>query len=584
MNALANGAAAATTGGTGTSYLLFSNNAASSGRSTLVVKDSTGYGWAKLVNATTPGALPGTVERLTLAETTPLTAAGAGNTTNFSLSTAGTLVRTAALTYATLTVDTSAGDIILDMAATALGNGTGNNGRGILMTGPNSFTVSGTTPIASGTYSPFIQHYGTGTMNWGLGINTGLSFISGGSGFINFTGAIGAGDTKFYVNGNLLRLAGTGDLGSGTGGVWVSNGGVVEIGSDLSASSDADFTCAVGNSAGNIRFAADSGISASGVDRVVNFGGAAATLTWGSNYFLTNAGNTGDTDAAFKLSSPKADATVTIVNPINLNGRDRVLSVADGSDETDAVLSGVISGFGVGVVKRGPGTLVLDGVNTYNGGTDVFQGVLRLTKASLADGSTVRISTGGTLDLSHGQTDRIGALIVNGAAQPDGIYDSSDFPGLLTGSGRLNVGGVADSGSPFDLWADANNLPAGEDGPSGDADDDGLLNLLEYATGSDPMTPTGAVLAKSPSGAITFGRALGRTDITAVLESSPDLSTGSWTTVATSTAGGAYTSAFPGSISVTETAGSPGVLNVSVTDGTTPAPAKKFYRVRVTKP
>jgi autotransporter-associated beta strand protein len=275
---------------------------------------------------------------------------------------------------------------------------------------------------------------------------------------------------------------------------------------------------------------------------------------------------------------------VQIVNPINLNARDRVFDVANGSDTEDAILSGVISGPGSGLVKRGLGTLVLDGVNTYSGSTDVVQGVLRLTKASLADASTVRIVTGGELNLSHGQTDIVGALYINGVAQADGIYDSTSFPGLLTGSGKLNVGGVPDGSSPYVQWVTANSIPDGKDEPTDDADSDGLLNLVEYAVGSSPVQATGSVLTKASSGAIQFNRAIGRTDITAFLESSPDLGTASWTTIATSTAGAAYVSNVPATITVAESSAGSGLMGVSVTDGTTPAPAKKFYRVRVTRP
>ncbi|MBC3651858.1 hypothetical protein, partial [Bacillus pumilus] len=86
----------------------------------------------------------------------------------------------------------------------------------------------------------------------------------------------------------------------------------------------------------NIRFVGDSGISAHGGSRVVNFGGNADTLVWGSNYFLTNSGGA-DNDSILLLSSTRSDSTVEIKNPISLNLRDRAIKVARGATTPSGV-------------------------------------------------------------------------------------------------------------------------------------------------------------------------------------------------------------------------------------------------------
>jgi len=114
--------------------VLMQNNGPGSFRANLVVRDSAGYGFATL-----SGATSGTLGRLTAG--TALDATNSSATTNFRLTTAGTLTRTANLDYSTLTLDSSAGAITLAMGSN---NFTANgSGRGILVTGPNNVSITG---------------------------------------------------------------------------------------------------------------------------------------------------------------------------------------------------------------------------------------------------------------------------------------------------------------------------------------------------------------------------------------------------------------------------------------------------------
>lgn len=124
-----------------------------------------------------------------------------------------------------------------------------------------------------------------------------------------------------------------------------------------------------------------------------------------------------------------------------------------GSNADANTIAGIISDSGKGgvvnLVKQGSGTWVLTGNNNYTGDTTVEEGILSITNSYLADGSTVSIDNGGFLDLDFAGSDVIDTLLFNGVAQSDGLWGaignvSADFTSsLITGTGLLNVGGVA---------------------------------------------------------------------------------------------------------------------------------------------
>ncbi|MCX6880062.1 MAG: autotransporter-associated beta strand repeat-containing protein [Verrucomicrobia bacterium] len=101
--------------------------------------------------------------------------------------------------------------------------------------------------------------------------------------------------------------------------------------------------------------------------------------------------------------------------------------------------AGTISGIG-NVTQAGPGTLILTGNNTYTLNTTVLSGTLSLAHAYLDDASTLTIASGAVLDLPHGVTDRVGALVIGGVSQPNGLYDSTNTGGAITGTGKIQVG------------------------------------------------------------------------------------------------------------------------------------------------
>jgi len=142
------------------------------------------------------------------------------------------------------------------------------------------------------------------------------------------------------------------------------------------------FTRNLGTGPGQVQFTVNGGgFAAVGANRVVNLGGASATLTWGSS-----SGSFLPDQAALLLGTPSSDSTVNFQNPINLlnlgDGLQTVwVTAGSGTASVSAQLSGAISGSG-GLAIRGNGTLVLSNTdNTYTGGTVVDSATLYATNA-----------------------------------------------------------------------------------------------------------------------------------------------------------------------------------------------------------
>jgi autotransporter-associated beta strand protein len=137
------------------------------------------------------------------------------------------------------------------------------------------------------------------------------------------------------------------------------------------------------------------------------------------------------------------------------------------------------------LTKQGAGTLTLSGANTYAGNTTVSAGTLSLTSAYLSNTSTVTIAAGAVLNLSYVGTDQVSGLTIGVTPLAVGIYDSTTHPGVITGTGKLQVtGSVA---SPYATWISGfPSIPVADRDPGDDPDNDGYNNAMEFALGSTP--------------------------------------------------------------------------------------------------
>jgi autotransporter-associated beta strand protein len=344
----------------------------------------------------------------------------------------------------------------------SIGGGRLDNTTGAPMTlaNNNAITFTGGTVFA-GTNS---LNFGTGAINLGTGVRTiivsanTLTFggsASGAGGGITKVGpgtlALNAANSytgATSVSGGVLLLNDASALPGGigaTGGVANLSiaGGVLGLGAG-------DFTRPVGTNVTDVQFTtAGGGFAAFGANRVVNLGGAGATLTWSVANFLPNPNAA---SATFVLGAATADRTVDFQNPIILGTATatRTVQVDDGSAAVDAKLSGVLSSTGgtVGFTKVGNGTLELSAVNTYNGVTSVAAGKLLLTGA-LSGTSAVNVGGGATL----GGSGSI-ATVANGSVTlfKGALLAPGNTVGTLTatlGAGQFDLSGAASGTGAF---------------------------------------------------------------------------------------------------------------------------------------
>jgi hypothetical protein len=74
-------------------------------------------------------------------------------------------------------------------------------------------------------------------------------------------------------------------------------------------------------------------------------------------------------------------------------------------------------------------------------------------------------------------------------------------------------------------------LPPGKDGPLDDADSDGISNLIEYALDLEPMESDPGALPQPvlEAGLLKYTYRRMRSDVTYVVQTSPTLGGGTWT-------------------------------------------------------
>lgn len=263
--------------------------------------------------------------------------------------------------------------------------------------------------------------------------------------------------------------------------------------------------------------------------------------------------------------------------------------------------------------KSGAGALVLNGASTFAGSTQVLAGSLGGI-GSLASGVTVEsgaalspgdggvgtFTVGGALTLKGGSVLNVdlGApgtsdlLQVNGAISSTGVTTvnlaggagfgvgsytlisgsapiapanfavgtiPSGFRGTFSSSGNnlvLNVA-VGSQLSAIETWRNANfgaSANSGDGADGADPDADGLVNLVEYATNTDPRVANSSVISVGRSGnfvTLTYTRVADAT-LTYTVEASNDLS--AWSTVSTANNPSTGAQNLAGQVTVIDTA------------------------------
>lgn len=197
-----------------------------------------------------------------------------------------------------------------------------------------------------------------------------------------------------------------------------------------------------------------------------------------------------------------------------------------------------------------------------------------LTEVGLAQATHVRI-----VDIPGD-----GASFDDGAGDP--VFDP--WPTFGSGGFDLEAVGVISTPMVYQEWPQLEQLSPVDRGPMADPDGDGACNLLEYARATLPWSADSSGPAVSFEGgqpAITFTRDERLVDVLLEVQSSPDMAPGSWSTLATSTAGAPFQPASGKSPVINESSAdsirSVGVIRRVTVRDTTPSAGRGFLRVKV---
>lgn len=360
------------------------------------------------------------------------------------------------------------------------------SGNGLVKSGAGTLTLSG----AVDTFSAL-------SVNGGTNIITGSTYITG------------TGDSRFYIGdigtvGNLviqsnadLEVSGNfGDAGvigrdSGSGTI-VQNGGTFNfnpanvanlfVGASSSAATRASYTLNGGTLNLNnytlaVALSANGGTLITGVVSqtsgsiqnvgklllgAFNFGPGRGIyrMTGGSIQIGANGIQTDSGVYEVYLGGGTVSASTSWSSPLNMTLTGSNGPVTFDTAGSSVTLSGILSGPG-GLNVTGGGLLELSGANTYLGDTMVSSGILQLDATGSSAGA-FRVANGAYLTLNYSGTYIVSSLFTNGVAVQNGVYNASNLPGYLLGSGNLQVvGGVStgvwDGGGADGNWSTAGN-------------------------------------------------------------------------------------------------------------------------------
>ncbi|WP_035613150.1 autotransporter-associated beta strand repeat-containing protein [Haloferula sp. BvORR071] len=406
-----------------------------------------------------------------------------------------------------LALNVSSGTVKLLRANTFTGGTTIASGATVQVNNANSVGGTGGNVALSGTLD---LSNGAGTsINLSVGALSGAgtvtnsaagaaTFTSGGATNSSFSGVIqnGAGVTSLTKSGagilelsNANTYSGNTQLGTanGAGGIRASVSGALGSGTLLF---DGSGGAAPGGPTSRLELV--NGITLTNAISLNQRNNASAAIlnVSGSNTLsgaidIAGGGaqaNIQSDAGQLTLSGPIATSIATVRN-LHLGGA--------GNGAANGIISNGASS--VTVTKEGSGTWTLTAANTYTGTTTVSEGTLSISQAVLADAAAVNIATAGVLNLTHGTSDTVDSLFIDGVQQAAGTWGSlsssaTNKTARITGSGILSVSKGAVPGG-FSTWASASGLTTGvNDGAAQNPDNDGFDNGTEYILGGNPLS------------------------------------------------------------------------------------------------
>ncbi len=311
--------------------------------------------------------------------------------------------------------------------------------------GPQGLIFRGTS-TGDNTFNPQLTDSGSGTDitsltktdagQWNLGNSnntyTGITTINNGVLALNDNGALPANSPVVLTPTSatspaILQMSGTFDRNL--------------TAAPTAGTGDVNFGFSIASTSGGAGFAAHT------TELVVAIGGIGTptALTWGSGGFV---GTGGVQNLA--LNSTSALSSVDFRNAIDLGAANRTINVLDNTNTGAdfAQISGVLSGAGGSLTKRGNGVLKMTGENTYTGSTTVLQG--SLVVSSLGS-STDAASTPTSVGISGVAMDATNAIILGNVGNAGGLLQ---YVGVGETSDRLIQLNVASGSGNSQIHAD----------------------------------------------------------------------------------------------------------------------------------
>ncbi|MBA8882126.1 outer membrane autotransporter protein [Phyllobacterium myrsinacearum] len=268
---------------------------------------------------------------------------------------------------------------------------------------------------------------GTGTTTL-----TGRSVYTGGTLVENGTLQLGNDPNRDY-----------GSTGVITGTVTVNSGGTLLLGSTNALGYGNDKVDTVNLNGGTLDSTAN-GDNGWGITYNLTGG---TMKTSGSGQFAFGGGTTVNTLASDTTSEISGNVTLRRNNPGNVVN----FNVANGSAAQDLLVSADISEAegSQGIFKRGAGTMVLTGTNTYTGGTAVINGTLQLGNGGTTGSIKGDINVNEDANLVFNRSDSgAGSLLLGGVITGDGaVIQSGTGTTTLTGRSVYTGGTLVENGT-----------------------------------------------------------------------------------------------------------------------------------------
>lgn len=316
-----------------------------------------------------------------------------------------------------------------------------------------NLNVNGGTVNCDG--DPYIGHWGDGTAT--LTINTGAFNV-------------GTSVERWMFMGYWDRVNGVININGGA--MNLMNNSKLKLARNVNHGGNA-FAHVINQASGQVTFYSDSGITpgGSGFIDLQDTGAAAGTSTYNLDGgvltvpAIISTGTTGTRVFNFNGGTLKAAAAGTLLNLGTGNAHAYVRAhgaIIDDGGQAVTISSALehLTGEATdgGLTKSGAGTLTLAGANSYRGNTIVSAGTLALAQATLAASSSVVVSNGAVLQLDFATTNRVSALVLNGANQAAGVYNSTTAAPYITGTGSLLVQPIATNPTNLTVYLSGNTL------------------------------------------------------------------------------------------------------------------------------